>query len=102
MPASTPSKAGASAGAIGTRDSPPKVGGREPGSAKGAAEEMARRHVYDAAVARARGIGYAGGPMQLDVYQTDAEAFEAAAERVAALLGRLGTAHPTVALCGGR
>ena len=40
--------------------------------------------------------------MQLDVYQTDAEAFEAAAERVATLLGRLGTARPTVALSGGR
>jgi 6-phosphogluconolactonase len=40
--------------------------------------------------------------MRLDVYPTDGEAFEAAAERVAAILADGGREAPTVALSGGR
>ena len=40
--------------------------------------------------------------MRLDVYQTDGEAFAAAAERAAAVLAEAGAGRLTVALAGGR
>src|SRR5262249_48696302 len=56
-----------------------------------------------AAVARALPMGYSHGTMRLDVYPTDAEAFEAAAALVAEGLRALGGSGAlTVALGGGR